>query len=319
MKRTGTSSAQPITVDEDLWRGIYRIADPKITLPAVASMLLGACAAAAEGPLSWTWLVVTVLGVFLIEAAKNASGELFDWDSGADRELSAAERTPFSGGTHVIVDGLLTRQHVALLGAAFYGLAAIVGMIIVLMREPAVFWLGLAGAALAFFHHAPPLKLSYRGLGELAVASSYGPIIATGTFLVQRGTIGRDVLLASLPLGLAVMAFAWITEVPERRADSLAGKNTLVVRLGLPIAANGFSAIVAAAFAMVVALPALGMPQTTWLGLLGLPLGVAAAHRLEWYAADPASRPIDELVPAQAWTLLAVLLMATGLGAGLLV
>jgi len=61
-----------------------------------------------------------------------------------------------------------------------------------------VLWLGLAGVALAFFYHAPPLKLSYRGLGEAEVALCYGPLIASGTFLVQRGSIPADVVTLSL-------------------------------------------------------------------------------------------------------------------------
>lgn len=317
MRGTTTSEARA-TSREDLWRGVYRIIDPKITLASVASLIVGACAAAADGPLSWTWLAVTAIGVFFMEAAKNASGELFDWDSGAARAVAVAERTPFSGGRRVIVDRLLTREHTALVATVFYGLAAITGMLIVLVREPAVLWLGAAGAALAFFYLAPPLKLAYRGVGELAVALGYGPLVATGTYLVQRGHLGRDVLLSSLPLGIAIMAFFWLNEVPDRRADALVGKNTLVVRLALPAAAKGFAMLVGAAFAMVMVLPALGLPIATWLGLVGLPFGVAAARRLRWFAADPAARPLATLIPAQGWTLLSFLLMAMGLGAGLL-
>ena len=55
-------------------RGIWRIADPTITLASAAAMLLGTLWSAADGPLAWGWLALTVLGIFAIEAAKNASG-----------------------------------------------------------------------------------------------------------------------------------------------------------------------------------------------------------------------------------------------------
>jgi 1,4-dihydroxy-2-naphthoate octaprenyltransferase len=300
-----------------IWQGIYRLADPKITLASVASMIVGACVAAAHGAVSWPWLAVTVLGIFFIEAAKNASGEIFDWDSGTDQAIAPDERTPFSGGKRVIVDGLLTRRQTAAIAAVFYLLGGTAGIAIIAFREPAVLWLGLAGASLAFFYHAPPFKLSYRGLGELAVAVSYGPIIAAGTYLVQRGAIDRDVVLLSVPLGTAIMAFLWINEFPDRRADELAGKRTLVVRLGPERASRGFAVVVATAAAMVVALPALGLPQTAWLGLLGLPHGVAAARRVRRFAYGSSER-IEELVPAQGWTLLSFLLMGVGLGVGML-
>ncbi len=294
--------------------GVWRVADPKITLASVASMIVGATAAAHDGPVAWGWLALTVLGIFAIEAAKNASGEIFDWDSGADQGVTDEERSPFSGGKRVIVDGLLTRRQTAVVAAAFYLVAIAAGLVIVLVREPAVLWLGMVGVGLAFFYHAPPLRLAYRGLGELAVALSYGPVIAAGTYLVQRHDISAGVLWASLPLGLAVGAFLWINEFPDARADAAAGKRTLVVRLGRRRAAHGFVALVAVAFVALAALPAVGLPPLVWLGGIGLPHAVAAAGRLVRYPDR-----VHELIPAQAWTLLAFVLMAVGLGAGLVI
>lgn len=304
--------AAPRTLPPSIRAGVWRVADPKITLASVASMIVGATAAAHDGPLAWGWLALTVLGIFAVEAAKNASGEIFDWDSGADQGVTDEERSPFSGGKRVIVDGLLTRRQTAVVAAAFYLVAVAAGLAIVLVREPAVLWLGLAGVGLAFFYHAPPFQLAYRGLGELAVALSYGPIIAAGTYLVQRHDVSAGVLWASVPLGLAVGAFLWINEFPDARADAAAGKRTLVVRLGRPRAARAFAALLAVAFAAVLALPAVGLPLAAWLGVLGAPHAGFAARRVVRFPDTP-----RELIPAQAWTLLAFVLMAVGLGAGL--
>lgn len=295
-----------------LGQGIWRVADPKITLASVASMILGAAVAASEGRLAWGWLALTVLGVFFFEAAKNASGEIFDWDSGADPGLAEQERTPFSGGKRVIVDGLMTRRQTAWMAAAFYALGIAAGIAIVLGREPRVLWLGVLGAGLAFFYHAPPLKLSYRGLGEAAVALAYGPVIACGTYLVQRHGISLEVLLASLPLGIAIMAFLWINEFPDARADALAGKRTLVVRLGRPKAARVFALVIALTYVGLELLPMAGLPLGIWGGFIGLPFAVLAARRLMRFPESPA-----EIVPAQGWTLLSFVLLAVGAAAGL--
>ncbi|HTM21360.1 MAG TPA: prenyltransferase, partial [Kofleriaceae bacterium] len=265
-----------MTMDRAFWCGVWRVSDPKITLASAAGMLLGAALAAHAGPLHWGWLAATVAGIFCIEAAKNASGEIFDWDSGADQAVADEDRSPFSGGKRVLVDRLMTRRQAAGVAAAFYLVGGALGAVIVLGREPAVLWLGLAGAALAFFYHAPPLALSYRGLGELAVALSYGPIITSGTYLVQRGRIDPAVLLASAPLGLLVGAFLWVNEFPDRRADAAAGKRTMVVRLGARRAAIGFAVVVGAAFAGLALLPLAGLPAAVLGGLIGLPLAVAA-------------------------------------------
>lgn len=148
------------------------LADPKISLASAASMFLGGCAAAAVGPLDWGWLALTVIGIFAIEVAKNASGEIFDFDSGADLAVAPKGRTPFSGGKRVLVEGLLTREQTWFIAALGVGL----GLSIALWRAPAVLGIGIAGVVLAYQYHAPPLKLSYRGWGEFAVALCYGPL-----------------------------------------------------------------------------------------------------------------------------------------------
>jgi len=295
----------------DLWKAVWRVADPKITMASVASMLVGIGAAAHDGPIAWGWLGLTVLGIFCIEAAKNASGEIFDWESGADRRLLPEERTPFSGGKRILVDGLVSRGQAAGIADASYAVGIGAGLMIVLLREPNVLWLGMLGVFLAYFYHAPPLSLSYRGLGEAAVATAYGPVIATGTYLVQRGEIGADVLLGSVPLGIAIMAFLWINEMPDARADAAAGKRTLVVRLGRARASRVFALVVGAAYVTLLVLPLAGAPWTVWLGLIGLPLGVRAARRLRAHPDEP-----SEMVPAQAWTLQSFLLLALGTSVG---
>ena len=95
---------------ENFGLGLWRLADPKISLASMASLFLGACASAATGPLHWGWLAFTVLGIFCIEVAKNASGEIFDFDSGADPGVAPEHLTPFSGGKRVLVEALLTRS-----------------------------------------------------------------------------------------------------------------------------------------------------------------------------------------------------------------
>ena len=297
----------------NLLEGIWRVADPKITLASAASLIVGAAAAAHDGRIAWGWLALTVLGIFFLEAAKNSSGELIDWDSGDDQAIAPEDRSPFSGGKRVLVDGLMTRTQAAMMALAFYLLGTGAGFAIVWVREPSVIWLGMAGTWIAFFYHAPPVRLSYRGLGELAVAIAYGPLIAAGAYLVQRGDLRSPALLPSLPVGLLIGAFLWINEFPDCEADRKAGKRTMVVRLGKKAAANGFGVIVITAYALLLALPLLGAPLGVLGGLIGLPHALAAAKRLRGGYEQTAL-----IVPAQAWTLLSFLLCAVGVAAGVL-
>ena len=294
--------------------GFWRLADPKISLASAAGILLGASAAAAAGPIAVGWLLMTVLGVFAVEVAKNASGEVFDWDSGTDLRVREEDRSPFSGGKRVLVDGLLTRGQTWVIAAGGYLVAAVVGLLIVGFREPSVLWIGLAGMALAFFYHAPPFRLAYRGLGELAVAVSYGPLVCVGTYLVQRETIPTEVVLLSLPLGVLVAAFLWINEFPDYSADALSGKRTLVVRLGRRRAALGFAWLGAISALLVASLPKAGLSPAVWLGGVALLRYLPAARTLIASAEDTAA-----IIPAQAMTLQSFLLYAAGASAGMLI
>ena len=297
---------------EHPWRGVWRLADPKITLASVASMLLGAALAFVDGHIEWGWLALTVFGIFCIEAAKNASGEIFDWDSGDDAAVAAEDRSPFSGGKRVLVEHLLSRRQTWGVAFAGYALGAAAGLAIAYFREPGVLWVGVIGVAVAYFYHAPPLKLSYRGLGELAVSIIYGPLICVGTYLVQRRHLPAYVVLAALPIGLAVGAFLFINEFPDLRADGAAGKRTLVVRLGAARAAKWFALIVGVPYLLLALLPLAGLPPGVWLGALGAPFAIRAAWRVR------AAHSTREIIPAQGWTLLSFLLLSAGISLGLI-
>jgi 1,4-dihydroxy-2-naphthoate polyprenyltransferase len=296
------------------WAGFWRLADPKISLASMASIFLGVAVARHDGPLSLGWLLLTVFGIFCIEVAKNASGEIYDFDSGTDLAVAPDDRSPFSGGKRVLVDGLLTRRETALIAATGYALGIAVGVLMVLLRSHAVLWLGILGVACAFFYHAPPLQFSYRGLGELAVGVCYGPLIGMGAYLVQRGGVTPGVVLSSLPLGLLIAAFLWIAEFPDYTADRQAGKRTLVVQIGRRQASRLFPLIIATAFGILALMPLGGVPWTLWLGGLGLPFAVAAARILFQHPEETA-----RLVPAQGLALLAFVVYALGAGIGWLI
>jgi 1,4-dihydroxy-2-naphthoate octaprenyltransferase len=302
-------------VHRKFWTGFWRLADPKISLASFVSIFLGACLAATGQPLEWRWLAVTIGGIFALEIAKNASGEIVDFDSGTDLAVEPQDRSPFSGGKRVLVDHLLTRRETIGIAAAFYSLAIIVGLTIVVFRDRRVLALGMLGVACAYFYNSPPLRLSYRGLGEVAVALSYGPLICIGTYLVQTGTVRAEVLWLSAALGLLIGAFLWINEFPDYLADRKSKKRTLVVRFGRKRASHIFALGISLPFLMLLLAPFVtSVSYGVWLGFAGMPFGVFAAYRA---VTDPESTP--RIVPAQSATLLLFVLFALGAGTGALI
>lgn len=296
------------------WTGFWRLADPKISLTSVASIYIGAAVAASEAAFSLAWLIMLLVAFFAIEVAKNAWGDVFDYDSGTDQAVAPEDRTAFSGGKRVLVDNLLTRRQTWAMAAGFtlVGLAA--GAAIVFFREPMAFWIGLVGFVLGWSYHGPPLRLAYRGLGELDVVVCYGPLIALSTYLVLAHRLSWEVFWLSIPLGLIIAAFLWVNEFPDYQADRTHNKRNLVVRLGRRRASRILPLIYFAAFAVLSALPLAGFPNTILLGWLAAIPAAYASYQV-WRAPDRFHRS----TPTQPAALIAFLLYSAGAGSGVLI
>lgn len=295
-------------------QGFWRLADPKISITSLACMLVGGAAAAVRGPIDWGWLAVTGVALFCMEVAKNAWGEVFDFDTGTDLAVAAEDRTPFSGGKRVLVDGLLSRAETWAMAFGFGGVGVLLGAAIVFGRAPEAFWIGVVGLVLGWSYHGPPLRLCYRGLGELDVALCYGPLISLATYVIQRRALAWDVVSLAMPLGVFTAAFLLANEFPDWRADVGAQKRNLVVRLGRRRASRLLPIVYLLGFAWTAALPAFGFTAWTLLGLLPLPLA-AWLCRVVWR--DPET--FYRTRPVQPAALLVFFLHALALAAGILV
>ncbi len=294
--------------------GIWRLADPKISVTSAAAMLVGIAPAIRLGQFSLLWLAVTALALFCMEVAKNAWGDVIDFDSGTDLAVRPEDRTAFSGGKRVIVDGLLTKEQTWLVAAIFGGAGLFLGAVIVFLREPLALGIGVIGALLGWSYHGPPLKLAYHGLGELDVVICYGPLIVLSTYLIQTHELSWAVFWLSLPLGLFIAGFLWVNEFPDYEADLVAGKRNLVVRLGRRGASRALPWIYALAFVLILVMPwVAGVPRASWLGLLALPFAAYAC----WHSLR---RPEDfyRSFPVQPAALLAFNAYAVGVAAGMI-
>ncbi len=294
--------------------GIWRLADPKISVTSAAAMMVGAPVAARDADLSVLWLGVTILALFCMEVAKNAWGDVIDYDSGTDLAVAPEDRTSFSGGKRVMVDELLTRRETWAVAFIFGGLGVALGGAIVLLQAPQAAWIGLVGLALGWSYHGPPLRLAYRGLGELDVILCYGPLISLSTYVIQTNRYEWDVVWLSLPLGLLIMAFLWVNEFPDHDADEAHGKNNLVVKVGKHTASRLLPVIYAAAFALLAVLPlATSLPETVLLGWIAIPSAVTACF---WTWRNPESFYRGKAV--QPMALLTFVLYSLGAGGGVL-
>ncbi len=292
--------------------GLWRLADPKISITSATSMSVGASMATGHPDFSWSWLLTLGLAMFCMEVAKNAWGDVYDFDSGTDLAVSENDRTAFSGGKRVLVDALLTRKQTWLIAAVFSAGGLILGAGIVLFREPALFWLGTVALFLGWSYHGPPLQFAYRGLGELDVVLIYGPAIAMASYVLMTGEYSGHVIWAAVPLGIFIAAFLWLNEFPDVEADLGAGKRNLVARLGKHRASRCLPLLYFAGLALLaVAIDRGSLPMAASLGALAvLPAAISC-----WYCwREPDTFHRNR--PAQALGLVAFVMLSAGITAG---
>lgn len=144
--------------------------------------------------------------------------------------------SPFSGGSRVLVDGEITENLLKNVTRWLIFLAIALATLLAVVSPQS--WSTTMGVLIAVFllaisYTAPPLQLSYRGLGELVVGVTHSFAVILCGFVFQGGPL-RETLpwLLGLPLFLAIVPAIILAGVPDYQADQQAGKRTLVVRMG---------------------------------------------------------------------------------------
>ena len=249
-------------------------------------VFLGVAAAGLEHHFHLGLFLLTLVGAISVHLGLNVANDVFDARSGADD--FNVNPTMFSGGSRVIQYGLVSLRQMVAIMVACYVVAGLIGLALVAMTGIGLLWLGIAGVLISFFYTAPPLKLVHRGLGEVAVALGFGPIMLLGAYFVQTGHYSLRPVVLSIPVALLVMLILYANEIPDRVADARAGKRTLVVRLTREAVLRGYTISVSLVYAAIVvgALTRV-LPWPTLLGLVTIPLAIKTERGLAANYDDP--------------------------------
>ena len=257
-------------------------------------ILLGLAVAAWRDGFTWWAAIATLIGGSCIHLGLNVANDVFDTTSGADE--ANVNPTQFSGGSRVVLYGLVSLRNLALLSLGFYAVGIAIGIALAATRGWDLLWLGVAGALLSFFYTAPPLKLVYRGLGDIVVALGFGPIMTLGAYYVQARQYDLEPLLVSIPVGILIALVLYVNEVPDRPADAAAGKRTLPVRLPKDVVVNAYAAAVAVAFGLIAVFALAGwIVRPAIIALAAAPLALPVYRALRDHYDEPYA-----LMPAMA-------------------
>ena len=152
----------------------------------------------------------------------------------------------------------------------------------------------------AIGYTVPPLKFSYRGLGELDVAFTHSLAVILCGYIFQGGSYSDSLpWLISLPLFLAVLPSIILAGIPDYDADRTSFKKTLVVRSGKKTAATIAIVTTLAAALSIILLKEPNLAGRAYSNLVYaiIPHAILLCYRINGYIRNPsAPARIDSLM-----------------------
>jgi len=271
--------------------GFVRLARLKFLLYNVLPVGLGAAVAVHVGhDLHLGWYVLAQVFAWVVHVMTHYCNEYFDLE--ADR--ANVYHTPWTGGSRALVDGLV--QPITSLGTAFVLWS---GGVVLLAAMPT--WearlLGAATLALAWFYTAPPLRLNYRGLGEITVALILNGLWPAVAVVLQTGTVPWLLLAILAPTAILQTVRMMVMNLGDRLSDAEVGKRTIPVMIGHDRAVMVIVAGQVVAYGLLTTFAVLGwLPWLVWLFMTAtVPLSVRLAVRLR--AGDMRDADPDRMTP----------------------
>ena len=291
---------------------LLKIARPQFLISGLALFVFGASWAILLGAhFSMSRILFAYLVLIPAHLSISYSNDYFDV------EVDKYDKpTLFSGGSGILVNHPGLRKPALWVAIILILISLVLGIAFQIIYSFPIWFLGFVvlGNLIGWFYTAPPLKLVYRGLGELSMIFSIGLLIPLFGYLVTSGRINQDGFLFFVPLMLYGLAFILTVELPDMESDRLGKKMTWVAQNG-----RGFGVTVIVASFLLATLFFLLFPLLTirtypldfrFLGVLSLlPLGAGCIALLK----RPSEKPsVTRVVKVIMITLAVFLILVDG-------
>ncbi|MFC1913128.1 prenyltransferase [Chloroflexota bacterium] len=272
---------------------------------SVVLAFLGNCIAWYDGIFHLGDALLAFLGLLLAHVSVNVLNEYFDYRSGVDFDT---KRTPFSGGSGALPQGLVKPKQALWLGLGSLLAIVPIGIYFTLAKGWPLLPLLLVAAACIVLYTPLLLKI---GWPEWAPGVGLGALPVLGVYFVQTTNYTWSALVASIASGILVHNLLFLNEFPDIAADSKAGRKTLPIVLGPAKASIVYVVLTVAVYLWIIgAVVTRYMPPFTLIALLTLPFAIKAIQGALKY------HDLTKLVPAMANNVLVVLFTQLLLGIG---
>ncbi|MBS1175335.1 MAG: menA, 1,4-dihydroxy-2-naphthoate octaprenyltransferase [Burkholderiaceae bacterium] len=274
---------------------------PAFLSVTVVAVLLGYASAVYGGYImDYPSAALTFVFALVAHAGANVINDYHDALNGCD--FAESDRIfPFTGGSQMIQNGLLSQNTMRIFGYWLLLSVVPVGIWLTAQSGLGLMLIGALGLLIGWAYSAPPLKLQSRGLGEWTITTGW-LLVVMGSDYVQRHGFSWMPVAIGLGFALLVTNILFINQFPDVRADSIAYKRTIVIRLGASRARWGYIIIAAlccfwlCAMVLLQILPALAL----W-ALSPMALSFLAFRDLMHHANQPAQlKPAIQLTIASA-------------------
>lgn len=176
-----------------------------------------------EGVFSWTAALLCLLFSFAMQIDANFINDFFDFANGTDdAETRLGPRRACAQGW-VKLDSM--KKAIALTTC----MACVIGLPLAYYGGLEMILVGILCVIFAFLYTT---FFSYQGLGDILVLVFFGIVPVCCSYYVQLHVVTAEVFLASIACGLVIDALLIVNNFRDRDNDRLAGKNTIIVRLG---------------------------------------------------------------------------------------
>ena len=265
------------------WRALRAYSFSATIIPVTVAFLF----ARAQGlSVSWPLFPLMLFCALLLHAGVNLLNDYYDFVLGFDT-------TEASGSSGLLTEGIVRPEYMLRRGRFYIFAGAAAGLLLAAARGWPLLLMGSAGLAGAWFYSRRN-GYKYKGLGEPFVFVLMGPLLFDGAFYVASGTLTAAAAWPALSCGCLVTAILLVNNLRDLQMDSTAGFTTLPMRLGPARTKKLYAALIASAYAALVApvasgavhagmlLPVLSLPVArrqvrSVLAALALNLGLADA------------------------------------------
>ncbi len=268
-------------------------ARPKTLTASLSPVLLGTGLAASFSPepVPFHLAGLALASALCIQVGTNLVNDAQDFEKGAD----TAERL---GPTRVTQSGLLRGRHVMLGAGAFFLVATLLGVPLVIAGGLPIVVIGLLSLAAGYAYTAGPFPLAYLGLGEVFVMLFFGVAAVKGMAYVLTGQgLWPWAEIAALQVGLQSSALLAVNNCRDIEGDRRVGKRTLAARFGLRFARIEIAALVAAPYLLGIAWVVGGRPWAALLPLATLPVAIRLVRGV---SNEPPSRAFNAFLAQTA-------------------